>query len=152
MQALQQFVKQISWDGVAVAREYRAAMAQAFDPAGASVADDPTFPNTGQHSVGVQRQHCGALGKRANCQCAVLLRYVTFESRSWRGFQRHGCLVMLAYRFLILERMRLQQQERERRTSRATIIAFPTVRRALQRPLMPACHLDCPYCRALAHR
>src|SRR5919206_4249928 len=76
-QALQQFVSQSSWDEAAVAREYRAAMAEALaDPDGAFVIDDTTFPKKGRHSVGVQRQHCGALGKKANCQCAVSLHYV----------------------------------------------------------------------------
>ena len=31
-----------------------------------------------------------------------------FEGRSWRGFHRHGTLVMLAYGFLTLERLRAQ--------------------------------------------
>jgi hypothetical protein len=35
-----------------------------------------------------------------------------FEGRSWHGFHRHSCLVMLAYGFLTLERLRLQQQQR----------------------------------------
>jgi hypothetical protein len=35
-----------------------------------------------------------------------------FEGRSWHGFHRHAVLVMLAYGFLTLERLRLQQQER----------------------------------------
>jgi hypothetical protein len=34
-----------------------------------------------------------------------------FEGRSWHGFHRHAMLVMLAYGFLTLERLRLQQQE-----------------------------------------
>jgi SRSO17 transposase len=76
-QALQQFVNQSSWDETAVAREYRATMAEALaDADGVFVVDDTTFPKAGQHSVGVQRQHCGALGKKANCQCAVSLHYV----------------------------------------------------------------------------
>jgi SRSO17 transposase len=76
-QALQQFVNQSSWDEAAVAREYRAAMAETLaDPDGVFVVDDTTYPKAGQHSVGVQRQHCGALGKKANCQCAVSLHYV----------------------------------------------------------------------------
>jgi SRSO17 transposase len=89
-QALQQFVNQSSWDETAVAREYRAALAEALaDPDGVFVVDDTTFPKAGQHSVGVQRQHCGALGKKANCQCAVSLHYV-----APRG---HGPLSMRLY-------------------------------------------------------
>ena len=76
-QALQQFVSQSTWDEQAVARRYRARMAEAFaDPAGIFVIDDTTFPKQGRHSVGVQRQYCGALGKKANCQCAVSVHYV----------------------------------------------------------------------------
>lgn len=76
-QALQQFVSQSTWDDQAVGRRYRARMAEAFaDPAGIFVIDDTTFPKQGRHSVGVQRQYCGALGKTANCQCAVSVHYV----------------------------------------------------------------------------
>src|SRR3954471_10190374 len=77
-QALQQFLGQSTWDERAVLRRYRAAMATKFaDPAGIFVIDDTTFPKQGTHSVGVQRQYCGALGKKANCQCAVSVHYVS---------------------------------------------------------------------------
>ena len=63
-QALQQFLGQSTWDERAVLRRYRATMAAKFaDPAGIFVIDDTTFPKQGKHSVGVQRQYCGALGK-----------------------------------------------------------------------------------------
>ena len=77
-QALQQFVSQSPWDERAVLRRYRARMAEAFaSPEGIFVIDDTSFPKQGRHSVGVQRQYCGALGKRANCQAAVSLHYVS---------------------------------------------------------------------------
>jgi SRSO17 transposase len=76
-QALQQFLGQSTWDERVVLRRYRASMAAQFaDPAGIFVIDDTTFPKQGSHSVGVQRQYCGALGKKANCQCAVSVHYV----------------------------------------------------------------------------
>ena len=76
-QALQQFVSQSTWDVQAVGQRYRARMAEAFaDPAAIFVIDDTTFPKQGRHSVGVQRQYCGALGKKSNCQCAVSVHYV----------------------------------------------------------------------------
>jgi SRSO17 transposase len=79
-QALQQFLGQSTWDERAVLKRYRAAMAAKFaDPAGIFVIDDTTFPKQGKHSVGVQRQYCGALGKKANCQCAVSVHYVAPE-------------------------------------------------------------------------
>ena len=79
-QGLQQFVSQSSWDEKAVAARYRALLAGTFaDSAGVFVLDDTTFPKAGTHSVGVQRQYCGALGKKANCQAAVSLHYVGKE-------------------------------------------------------------------------
>jgi SRSO17 transposase len=76
-QALQQFVSQSPWDELQVLKRYRVTMARSFaDPKGIFVIDDATFPKQGRHSVGVQRQYCGALGKKANCQCAVSVHYV----------------------------------------------------------------------------
>lgn len=79
-QAMQQFVSQSPWDEQALGRRYRARMAAAFaDEAGIFVVDDTTFPKKGEYSVGVRRQYCGALGKTANCQCAVGVHYVASE-------------------------------------------------------------------------
>lgn len=77
-QALQQFVNQSPWDQKAVLRRYREHLAQTFaDPNGIFLFDDVSFPKQGTHSVGVQRQYCGALGKKANCQVAVSVHYVS---------------------------------------------------------------------------
>lgn len=77
-QALQQFVNQSPWDEHAVLRRYRATLARAFaGPDGVFLIDDVSFPKQGSHSVGVQRQYCGALGKKANCQVAVSVHYVS---------------------------------------------------------------------------
>ncbi len=77
-QALQQFVNQSPWDDQAVLKRYRALLARTFaDPKGIFVIDDTSFPKQGKHSVGVQRQYCGALGKKANCQVAPSVHYVS---------------------------------------------------------------------------
>jgi SRSO17 transposase len=77
-QALQQFVNQSPWDQKAVLRRYRAHLAEAFaDPNGIFLFDDVSFPKQGTHSVGVQRQYCGALGQKANCQVAASVHYVS---------------------------------------------------------------------------
>jgi SRSO17 transposase len=77
-QALQQFVNQSPWDEQGVLRRYRAHLAGTFaDPRGVFLIDDVSFPKQGPHSVGVQRQYCGVLGKKANCQVAVSIHYVS---------------------------------------------------------------------------
>jgi SRSO17 transposase len=37
------------------------------------VIDDTALPKKGMRSGGVARQYCGALGKKAHCQCLVSL-------------------------------------------------------------------------------
>src|SRR5215831_443925 len=77
-QALQQFVNQSPWDEAKLLRRYRRAMAGTFaSPDGIFLFDDVACPKQGTHSVGVQRQYGGALGKKANCQVAVSAHYVS---------------------------------------------------------------------------
>jgi len=77
-QALQQFVNQSPWDERRVLRRYRSLLAETFaSPHGIFVFDDVSFPKQGRCSVGVQRPYCGALGKKANCQVAVSVHYVS---------------------------------------------------------------------------
>src|SRR4029078_6275943 len=77
-QALQQFVNQSPWDHAQVLQRYRSVLASTFQsPEGLFVFDDVSFPKQGRHSVGVQRQYCGALGKKANCQVAPSVHYVS---------------------------------------------------------------------------
>jgi SRSO17 transposase len=65
-QALQPFISQSSWDEAAVAREYRAAMAEVLaDPDGVFLVDDTPFPKAGQHSVGARAPARRGLGQES---------------------------------------------------------------------------------------
>uniref|UniRef100_A0AAU1ZTS5 IS701 family transposase n=1 Tax=Streptomyces sp. NBC_00093 TaxID=2975649 RepID=A0AAU1ZTS5_9ACTN len=76
MQALQQFVSQSPWQWTPVRRRIAERLVQVVRPE-VWVIDDVSFPKCGRSSVGVARQYCGALGKRANCQVAVSVHAAT---------------------------------------------------------------------------
>ncbi|MFJ2774965.1 IS701 family transposase, partial [Streptomyces sp. NPDC087300] len=76
MQALQQFVNQSPWDWLPVRQRIAERLIEAIRPE-AWVIDDVSFPKCGKASVGVARQYCGAVGKRANCQVAVSVHAAT---------------------------------------------------------------------------
>ncbi|WP_221362344.1 IS701 family transposase, partial [Streptomyces beigongshangae] len=76
MQALQQFVNQSPWDPLPVRRRIAERLSEVVRPK-VWVIDDVSFPKCGKASVGVARQYCGAVGKRANCQVAVSVHAAT---------------------------------------------------------------------------
>jgi SRSO17 transposase len=76
MQALQQFVNQSPWEWTPVRQRIAERLCEAIRPE-VWVVDDVSFPKCGTASVGVARQYCGALGKRANCQVAVSVHAAT---------------------------------------------------------------------------
>lgn len=80
VQALQQFVNQSPWSYKEVRASLARRVEQEFVPEAYWLIDEVSFPKQGQHSVGVARQYCGTLGKKANCQVAVTLDLGTEES------------------------------------------------------------------------
>ena len=87
-QALHHFVAVSPWDWRPVRRRLAERLIQALEPTAWAV-DDTGFPKDGDHSVGVQRQYCGTLGKTANCQLGVSVNAVTEQAScplDWRLF------------------------------------------------------------------
>jgi SRSO17 transposase len=80
VQALQQFVNQSPWSSQKVRASLARKVEHEFVPEAYWIIDEVSFPKQGQHSVGVARQYCGALGKTANCQVAVTLHLGTEEA------------------------------------------------------------------------
>src|SRR4051794_35602804 len=71
---LQHFIARPGWDDAPLRRVLVGeADALVGGPEGVLVVDDPALPKKGERSVGVARQYCGCLGKRANCQALVSL-------------------------------------------------------------------------------
>ena len=71
---LQHFIASPAWDDAPLWQ----VLAEQADllvggPRAALVIDDTALPKKGMLSVGVSRQYCGPLGKRANCQALVSL-------------------------------------------------------------------------------
>jgi SRSO17 transposase len=75
---IQRVLDRYAWDAEAVRDDLRAyVIAELADPAGVLVVDETGFPKQGTHSVGVARQYCSTLGKRANCQIGGFLGYAS---------------------------------------------------------------------------
>ena len=77
-QRLQIFIGQTDWDDELILDKLAARIADEIGEEDAGLILDPTsFPKKGKESVGVQRQWCGRLGKRENCQVATFLAYAS---------------------------------------------------------------------------
>jgi SRSO17 transposase len=71
---LQHFIASPAWDDAPLWIELaRQADQMLGGPDALLVIDDTALPKQGTHSVGVARQYCGALGKKASCQSLVSL-------------------------------------------------------------------------------
>ena len=83
-QGVQRLLNAADWDAEAVRDDLRAyVVEQLGDPDGVLIVDETSFPKKGTKSVGVKRQHCGALGKQENCQVGVFLAYASPAGRAF---------------------------------------------------------------------
>jgi SRSO17 transposase len=87
VQALRQFVGQSPWDAEAVQELLARKIVDLLSEPEVWILDETSFPKAGEHSVGVGRQYCGALGKVANCQVAVTLHWSSAEASCPLGWR-----------------------------------------------------------------
>jgi SRSO17 transposase len=87
VQALRQFLSQSPWEVAEVQRRLAWQVVDTLSEPELWILDETSFPKAGEHSVGVARQYCGALGKIANCQVAVSMHWSGAQAScplSWR--------------------------------------------------------------------
>jgi SRSO17 transposase len=78
IRAMQQFIGEGKWQDEPILQRHWLEVDQTLgEPDGVLILDGSDFAKQGQQSVGVQRQYCGELGKRANCQAGVFLGYAS---------------------------------------------------------------------------
>ncbi len=78
VQNMQQFISDAGWQWQPILEKHQEEVAKTLGhPSAALILDSTQFPKKGSTSVGVARQYCGALGKVANCQSAVVAAYAS---------------------------------------------------------------------------
>jgi SRSO17 transposase len=88
---LQHLLTDADWDFLELDGARVRSLSARSPKGGILVLDDTSFPKKGKSSVGVARQYCGALGKRANCQVVVSAEYVAEELESSRPLHWPVC-------------------------------------------------------------
>lgn len=79
VQAMQQFIGVGAWQDEPILETHQRLVADSLGDQGTGVLiiDGSEFAKKGAHSVGVAHQHCGHLGKLANCQAGVFACYAS---------------------------------------------------------------------------
>jgi SRSO17 transposase len=124
-QKLLHFVGNAAWSDEEVLAKVRELVVPSMTqhgPIEAWIIDDTGIPKKGEHSVGVQHQYCGQLGKQANCQVAVTLSianhhaslpiaYRLYLPRSWSddAARRKKARVPASIRFKTKPQIALEQ-------------------------------------------
>jgi SRSO17 transposase len=134
-QKLLHFVANAPWSDERVLAKVREIAVPAIERDGAIEAwiiDDTAFPKQGRHSVGVQHQYCGQLGKQANCQVVVTLSIAT-----------HHASLPIAYRLYLPEEW-AKDRARRKEAHVPKEIAFKTKPQIALDQLRAACAAGVP--------
>jgi hypothetical protein len=88
---LQHLLTDADWDSQELDGARVRSLSQKSPKGGVLILDDTSVPKQGKSSVGVARQYCGAVGKRANCQVLLSAQYVADEPESSRPLHWPVC-------------------------------------------------------------